>query len=137
MNNRVLLAALAGGVAFFLMGWLVWGILLMDMMREMCPGMAGMEKNPPDMLPLFLGNLVGGLLMAMLFSRWAGITSFMGGLIAGAWVSGLFALSLDLTFLGTTTMMTPGGVALDVVANIIVGGVVGGVIGWVLGYKRA
>jgi len=137
MNNRVLLAALAGGIAFFLMGWLVWGILLMDTMREMCPGMASMEKNPPDMVPLFLGNLVGGLLMALLFSRWAGITTFMGGLMGGAWVSGLFALSMDLTFMGTTTMMTPGGVALDVVANIVVGAVVGGVIGWVLGYKRA
>lgn len=137
MNNRVLLAALAGGVAFFLMGWLVWGILLMDMMREMCPGMAGIEKNPPDMVPLFLGNLMAGLFTALLFSRWAGITTFMGGLIAGAWVFGLIALSFDFTFMGTTTAMTWGGVAVDVVANTVVGAIVGGVVGWVLGYKRA
>lgn len=137
MNNRVLLAALVGGVAFFLMGWLVWGILLMDMMREMCPGMAGIEKNPPDMVPLFLGNLVAGLFTALLFSRWAGINTFMGGLQAGAWVFGLIALSFDFTFMGTTTAMTWGGVVVDVVANTVVGAIVGGVVGWVLGYKRA
>ncbi|MBK9336479.1 MAG: hypothetical protein IPM98_07770 [Lewinellaceae bacterium] len=137
MNNRVLLAALAGGVAFFLLGWLVWGILLMDMMRDMNPQLEGVEKNPPDMLLIFLSSLVSGLFTALLFSRWAGINTFMGGLIAGAWVFGLISLSFDLMFLATTNVVSPGGAVLDVVANVAVGALVGGVVGWALGYKRA
>lgn len=137
MNNRVLLAALAGGVAFFLLGWLVWGILLMDILKEMNPQFEGVEKNPPDLLLIFLSNLAFGLLIALLYSRWAGINTFMGGLMGGAWVFGLMAVSLDLMFLASTNMMSTGGAALDIVANIVVGAVVGGVVGWVLGYKRA
>ncbi|MDP2890621.1 MAG: hypothetical protein Q8P34_16865 [Bacteroidota bacterium] len=29
-TNKILLGTLAGGVAFFLLGWLIYGILLMD-----------------------------------------------------------------------------------------------------------
>jgi hypothetical protein len=137
MNNRVLLAALAGGVAFFLLGWLVWGILLMDILKEMNPQFEGVEKNPPDLLLIFLSNLAFSLLIALLYSRWAGINTFMGGLMGGAWVFGLMAVSLDLMFLASTNMMSTGGAALDIIANIVVGAVVGGVVGWVLGYKRA
>lgn len=137
MNNRVLLAALAGGVAAFLLGWLVWGILLMDVMRDLNPPIAGLEKNPPDLILIFLGGLVWALLYALIFSRWAGISTFMGGLMAGAWMSALVAISIDLSYMGTTNMVSMGGAALDVVANIVVGGLLGGVIGWVLGYKRA
>ncbi|MEQ1746817.1 MAG: hypothetical protein ABMA02_15395 [Saprospiraceae bacterium] len=136
MNNRILLAALAGGVAFFLLGWLVWGVLLMDMMRESCPGFAAVQKDPPDFVLIIVSNLCGGLLSALLFSRWAGITTFTGGATAGAWVFGLIALSIDIMYMATTTLMTWAGAATDVVVNIVVGALAAGVVGWVLGYKR-
>lgn len=134
MNNRVLLAALAGGVASFLLGWLVWGILLMDVLREINPQIEGVEKDPPNLVLIFVSGLVWALLYALIYNRWANISTFKAGLIAGAWISGLFAISLDLIFLATTNMVSVNGALIDVVANIVVGGLVGGVIGWVLGY---
>lgn len=134
MNSRVLLAALAGGIATFLLGWLVWGMLLMDVLREINPQIEGVERMPPGLVHIFLGSVVGGLFYALIFSRWANISTFKGGLMAGAWMAGLIALSFDLTFLGTTNMMSVNGALIDILANVVVGGLGGGVVGWVLGY---
>ena len=137
MNNRVLLAALAGGVAMFLLGWLVYGVLLMDVMRSINPQIEGFEKNPPELWAIALSNLAWALLFALIFDRWAGITTFMAGLMAGAWMSALIALSFDLYMVAGTNVMSINGLLLDVVVSVVMGGVNGGVIGWVLGYKRA
>ncbi|MBK8922418.1 MAG: hypothetical protein IPM81_13090 [Saprospirales bacterium] len=134
MNNRVLLAALAGGVAMFLAGWVVYGMLLMDTMREMNPGMAGISKEPPVMWALIISNLLWGLVYALIFSRWAGINTLQGGAIAGAWLSALISLSLDLSFYGMSTIMTLNWMVVDVVASTVLGAVGGAAIGWVLGY---
>lgn len=134
MNNRVLLAALAGGVAMFLAGWVVYGMLLMDTMREMNPGMATISKEPPVMWALIISNLLWGLLYALIFSRWAGINTLQGGAIAGAWLTALIALSIDLSFYGMSTIMTLNWMVVDVVASTVLGAVGGAAIGWVLGY---
>lgn len=136
MNNRVFVAALVGGIAMFLIGWLVWGILLMDTLRDMNPRIEGLEKDPPNLVFIFLSNVIWMFFYAIIFSRWAGISTFRSGAIAGAWMSGLIALSLDLMFLATTNMIGYSGAVVDVVANIVVGAIGGGIIGWVLGYKQ-
>lgn len=136
MNNRVLLAALAGGVAAFLLGWLIYGFLLMDMMRSINPQVEGYEKNPPELWAIALSNLVWALFYAMIFSRWAAINTFKAGAMAGAWMSALIALSIDLYFIGATNVMSFQGALLDVVVNVVMGGVIGGVIGWALGYRQ-
>ncbi len=125
---------MAGGVAGFLLGWLVWGTLLMNTLREVNPQIEGLEKMPPNLVLIFIGNLVWSLLYALIYSRWAQISTFKAGLIAGAWITGLMALSLDLMFLATTNMISVNGAVIDVIANIAVGALTGGIIGWVLGY---
>lgn len=137
MNNRVLLAALAGGIAMFLLGWLVYGVLLMDTMRSINPHIEGFEKNPPELWAIALSNIVWALLFAMIFDRWAGITTFKAGMIAGAWLSALIALSFDLYMIAATNVMSMNGALLDVVVSTVMGAINGGVVGWVLGYKRA
>lgn len=136
MNNRVLLATVAGLVAMFLLGYLIWGMLLMDTLKELNPPIEGVERDQPDLLLIALSNLALALLLTLVYSRWAGITTFRAGLIAGAWFFGLIAVAFDLMFLATTHMVSTGGAALDVVANIVWGGLSGGVIGWVLGYGK-
>ena len=140
MSTKVLLAALAGAIASFLLGWLVFGILLKPtydgMMTE-----AGKTIMRPEaemmnyMWSMILSNLVYGLLLALIFSRWANISTFQGGAIAGGVISLLIVLSFDL---GMYSMMNAwkggAGLIIDPLANGVVGAVVGGVVGWVLGY---
>lgn len=137
MNNRVLLAALAGGVAMFFSGWVIFGILLMDTMRDMNPGMAASSKEPMVMWALALSNILWALFYALIFNKWAGISTFKTGAIAGAWMTALIGISFDLSMFSMTTMTSMNGALLNILPNALFGAISGGVIGWVLGYKRA
>jgi hypothetical protein len=136
MNTRILLAALIGGLAFFFIGWLVWGILLMDTMQSLSNPVAGCEREMPVMWSLALANILSALLYAVIYERWARIHTFRGGFLAGLLLSGILALSIDLSMFSFMSSWTLPVVALDWAANILVGGIVGGIIGWALGYKR-
>ena len=138
MSTKVLLAALAGGVVAFLLGWVIWGMLLMDYFNSMgTPEALAVQRAPEDMVMwgMIASNLVYGLLLALIYSRWANISSFRGGAIAGAIICGLFALSLDLGWYSYLKMWTsPTILIVDPLVNAVMGAVVGGVVGWVLGY---
>lgn len=140
MNAKILLAALAGGVASFLLGWLVFGILLDPWYRSiMTPEAAAAQRAPEDMLmwAIILSNLVYGLLLALIYSRWGGISTFKGGAIAGVIIGLLVALSYDLGFYAfMKTWTNPAILFVDPLASGAVGAVVGGVVGWVLGYGQ-
>ena len=138
MNTKVLLAALAGGVAFFLLGWLVFGILLDPYFRTLLTlEGAAVMKATPVMWALVAANLVSGLLLALIYSRWANISTFKTGAIAGAVICLLISLSYDLfffAFMNMSTGMTT--LLIDPIANGVVGALAGGVVGWVLGYGQ-
>lgn len=138
MNTKVLLATLAGGVASFLLGWLVFGILLDPYYRSMMTETGTAAQRTPEnmiMWALAISNLVYALMLAVIYTRWANISTFRAGAIAGAIISFLIVLSFDLSMYGMFTMWTGGaGLIVDPLVNGAVGAVVGGVVGWVLGY---
>ena len=137
-TKKLSLGALAGGLTYFLSGWLLYGILFANMLGSVIPGMKAIERQSgPDMVAMLIGNLVAGFLLAYIFEKWAGIRTFMGGAIAGATIGFLVALGYDSVMHGTTTLMTWGGVVLDSIIYAVMSGLAGGVAGWVLGYKRA
>ncbi|MBK8193139.1 MAG: hypothetical protein IPK76_07995 [Lewinellaceae bacterium] len=79
MNTKVLLAAFAGGVTTFLLGWLVYGIALKGFFDSNMGSATGVMRGEEDMQlwAIFAGNVAWALLLALLFSRWAGITTFV------------------------------------------------------------
>lgn len=138
MNTKVLLAAVAGGVASFLLGWLVFGILLDPYYKSMMTeqGVAA-QRAESDMIlwAIALSNLVYAYLLALIYNRWANISTFQSGAIAGAIISFLITLSFDLGMYAMFTLWTGGvGLIVDPLANGVVGGIVGGVVGWALGF---
>ena len=136
MNNRVLWATLAGGVASYLLGWLIYGILLRDM-TSMYGSATGVQKTDMrDMWALILGNFSIAYLLVHIFTRWANISTLQAGATTGALLGFLIWLSVDLIMFGTTNVYSLTGVVVDVIVSTVMGAVSGGVIGWVLGYKR-
>lgn len=135
MLLRILAATVAGGIALFFLGWLVYGILLMDFMKDNMINYPGLMKEPmPDMVPLVLANLIIAGLFAFVFEYWATIRTFVGGLKGGAIMMFLIALYIDLSFMSFMNIMkgiTP--VIVDVIAATVIGAIAGGVIGLVLG----
>lgn len=140
MNVRVLLAAFAGAVASFLLGWLVFGILLKTTYEGMMTETGKTVMRPETEMvfwAMILSNLVYGLLLALIFNRWANISTFRSGAIAGGVISLLVTLSYDLGMYSMMNVWTGGaGFIIDPLANGVVGTIVGGVVGWVLGYGQ-
>ena len=136
MNNKVLLAGLIGGILYFLLGFLIWGLLLENMMADqMMPGLNRTEDSF-QWLWLFIGNLFAGLLYAWILDK-ANARSFASGATVGAVFALLLALAMDLTMYGVSNIYTSfSGVIVDVIATVVVGVIMGGVIGWWYGRGR-
>lgn len=139
MNGKTLLAALVGGVAHFLLGWLVYGMALMSTMQGMYTAEANaLMKDPPELWAYGVSSLVWALLLAVVFSRWASISTFRGGLIAGAIIGLLTSLSVDLGMHASVKLLSNLAVlVIDPIANAVVSGLAGGVVGWMLGRGAA
>lgn len=135
MLTRVLAAAVAGGAALFLSGFLIYGLVLDPMVMK--PNMItypGLMKEPPDWIPLILANLVNALLLAYVFDKWAAIRTFVTGATAGATLMFLIALAMQLffaAFMNLSRNFTPA--IADIVGSTILGAIGGGVVGAVLG----
>lgn len=131
MNAKVIIAAVIGGVASFLLGWLIWGMLLMDIMAQYQNASCMKPESEMNMGLLIVANLLWGFLYAYIFSNWKGELSFKAGLVPGALMSVLIGLSFDLYTITFTTMSnsyTP--IGINFVANAVVGAIIGGVVTW-------
>jgi hypothetical protein len=136
MLARVLAATVAGGIAFFLLGWVIFGLILEPLVFKpnADPETLKLMKDPPDFVFLILANLVAAFLLAYIFDRWATIKTFVGGLIAGAIIYLIIALYTQLMF--AAFMKISNGLMptiVDIIGTMILGGLAGGVVGLVLG----
>jgi len=134
MNARVLVAAVAGGAALFFLGFLVYGIALEAWMNSQMVPHPGLMRESPNFVTLILANIVWALLVALIFDRWATISTFAGGLLGGAAIAFFMSLFNDLmsiSLMNLFTSFTP--VLVDVIAFTVIGAIAGGVIGLVLG----
>jgi hypothetical protein len=135
MLTRVLAATVAGGIAFFVLGFLIYGLLLDPLVMK--PNMieySGLMKDPPMWVPLVLANLVNAFYLAFIFDKWAGIRTFAGGLKGGAIVMFLIGLTFQLMFMAFMNISKnhiP--MIADLVGSTVLGAIGGGVIGAVLG----
>lgn len=133
MNTKVLIATVAGSVAAFLLGWLIYGIALMGYYSENVYTYEGLMIDPPKLGFIYASNVIYSLLLALLFSRMNGVTNIMQGAITGAWICILVALSMDLYFMSSMNWFKNNMVVVvDVLSNGVMGCIIGGVIAFVL-----
>ena len=132
-TNKILLSALAGGVAYFFLGWVVYGMLLGDVF--MTPSES--TKEPMVMWAMAVSCLFYGLLFAVIFGRWAGISTFKSGFMAGGVIGAIISLSMNLSMFSMSNSVTLEMVGIDFVVAGILAGITGGIVGWVLGYSKS
>jgi hypothetical protein len=133
MNARLIYATLAGTVACFLLGWLIYGIALEGYFNTHMVHYEGLTKTMPLMIPLILSNLSFALMMALIFQRWAGFTTFLKGLTGGIILGFFVSFSYDMSFLSMFNLYQGPVFIVDILAAVVMYGLAGGVIGWVLG----
>lgn len=134
MNNKFLIGGIVGGIAYFLLGWLVYGILLMDFMTNNGGTATGVMKAQGDMIwwALILGNLLSGFALAYVLSK-AGVSSAAAGASVGAVFGLLISAAFDFSMYGTSNIMSMNGMLADIAASTVMSAVVGGIVGWVMG----
>lgn len=132
MNTKFLTASVAAGVTLFILGWVLYGALLMDFFSANTMS-ADLWKERPDFLFLVLGELVTGAALVFVVSTLGGATDFMGGMKTGAMFGLLFGLGLALTFYATSNMMSLAAWLGDTVVTIIRFGIAAGVGALVIG----
>jgi hypothetical protein len=138
MLTRVLAATVAGGITFFILGFIIFGVILgPNVMQPNSITYPGLMNEVPVWAPLIIANFVSAFLLAYIFDHWAAISTFTGGLKGGAIVFFLLALSNQLMFLAFMNLSTNYIPAVaDVIGSTVMGAIVGGVIGAVLGMMQ-
>jgi hypothetical protein len=128
MNNKTIIGTLAGAVTMFLLGWILYGMILMDMMT---PNPSALES--PNLPLIFVANLCYAFTLTYIFQKWAGISTWMGGAQAGLMIGVLLGLSFDLMWMATMDGMTTKDLILDIIGTAVMMTGTGAVIGMVLG----
>lgn len=128
MNKNVLTSGLIGGIAFFLLGWLIYGILLADFMTSQTTMDISRPEEEMIMWALLLANLAWGFLLAWLFSNMSNVNSWMDGLQKGAIIGFLTAVMFDMIFYATSTIFALKGAFVDMFAFAIMSGIGGAII---------
>jgi hypothetical protein len=128
MNMKIIRGTVFGGIAFFFLGWLMWGMLLAGTMETMYNPALNRPESEMIWWAMIASNLVLALLVTLALN-WAGAKSIVDGLKIGAIVGALYALSVDLGMFSMTTMINDmTGIVVDTLAYAVVTAVAGLVI---------
>lgn len=139
MNTKnFTLAGIAGGITFFMLGWLVYGVILMDTMKSFAGSATGVDRGEDMLLwSIFLGNLASGFLLSFIFTRLGTINNPTAGARAGFWIGLLMGAGFDFTMYGTSNISTLTGVLIDIVVFAFLTALTGAVVAWVIGKAKA
>src|SRR6188768_4300168 len=129
MSTRTILAAVVGSIAAFLLGYVIWGVLLMDYFDSSTIHYEGLMLPETEMKlwAIYIANLASAFLFAWLFTR-MGISTPIGGAQAGAIINALFALSMDMMFYSMMNWYKSASViAVDILVNTVYGAIIGAI----------
>jgi hypothetical protein len=136
-TGKFVVGGLIGGVLFFLLGWLIYGMLLMDFMNQHMSAAAAGVMRPEAEWPwwaMITGNFGIGFLLSYVFNK-SNVASVSNGAVTGAVVMFLFSFSVNLMMYAQMNLSDLTGIAVDFIASAIIGAIVGSVLGWWNGRK--
>ena len=129
MNTKnFLISGLIGGIADWLLGWLFYGVLF----AKQFPA-----SDDMNMLFITLCCLMFGFIIAYIFVRWAGISTFASGAQAGAILGLMFGLWSNFFRFSDTTTVDYSLFFLDVAIGVVMTAIIGGIVGLVIGKLNA
>ncbi len=132
-TKKFVLGTLAGGIAYFMLGFIIYAMLMEDFFAAHIN--EGITKSDAEMkfYPMVAGNLAHAALLAFVFLKWANIKSFGEGIMGGAIIGFLMSAGFDLISYDTSKVMSMLGTLVDIAVYTIMTALVGGVVGAVLG----
>jgi hypothetical protein len=102
-TKKIIIGGLAGGIGYFFLGWLVYGILLSGYMKTNFNGCASRADQDMIWWAMILSNICWGIFLALIFSL-SKTGSIAAALKTSLLVGALIALTMNLSFYSMTTM---------------------------------
>ena len=130
LSKQNVLATLAGTLAMFILGYVIWGIATVSFF-EGHTLMSGAMKGEDELNLglIFVANLASVLAMSTLYGKWAGgHHSAGGGLHFGAWIGIFVGIGSGLLMYATTNLMDGTGYAVEAVLDIVFYAIIGMII---------
>jgi hypothetical protein len=137
-TKKFLIGTLAGGIVLFFLGYLLFGMLLMNFFTQHSQAPAGSMKAMSDLVwwALILGNLATGALLTYILLKVGNANSFGSGAGIGAAVGFFTALGSDLIRYATSNSSDLTAVFADVVVFTVMCAIAAGIIVAVLGMGK-
>jgi hypothetical protein len=126
MNSKTLGGAVVGGIALFLMGYIIYGLLMADYFAT------SISSEAPNFPFLIIGELLFGYILTWAFTQ-NGTSSVSDGAKNGAMVGLFLGLAIGMVMLGTTTLSDLTHYLADAVVWAVRYAVAGAAVGWWLG----
>jgi hypothetical protein len=136
-TTRILFGGIAGGVTFFLLGWLIYGVLLSEYMKANFNQCVAKPMDEMVWWAMILSNLALGFLLALIFS-WSNTVGIKNGAKVAAIIGILMCTSYDLGTYAMNNMFNSFSVLIvDVVTYTVMLTIAGVVVAMVMGKKEA
>lgn len=125
---KILRGTIFGGIFYFLLGWLVYGVLLMNYFMTNMNQCANKQMSEMVWWAMAVSTLLAALFLTLVLN-WSKAGKVTDGLLKGAIFGALFASMNDFSFWSMTTMynsFVP--IIIDIVVSAAVFGLTGTVI---------
>jgi hypothetical protein len=129
--QKTVLATLAGFVALFGLGFVIYVLLFPEIRFSMPTATGVLREYFPGIIAF---EVLYGLLLTLICA-WSGATSFNAGLRKGATVGIILGLCTGLWEYSTTTLFDANVIWWETLTFAVRFAVAGGLVGWVLGRK--
>jgi sensor histidine kinase YesM len=134
MNTKnFLIGGIVGGVLYFLLGYLFYGVLLNQYFKDHAGTATGVDRAMDQFQwwALILGNVLSGFLLSYVFAK-SGVASLASGLIVGGILGFLMSCSYDLIMYATTNLTSKHNMLADVGTFTVMSAITGAIIGAVM-----
>ena len=134
-SQKFVIGTLAGGITFFFLGYLIYGMALSSFYTQHTTAPAGAMKAMSEIVwwALILGNLAFGALLTYIFLKMGNVHSFGSGARTGAGIGLFMGLSMDLIRYATENSFDHTALIVDVLVAVVMNAIAGGVVAAVLG----
>jgi len=135
-TKKILLGGFAGGIAYFFLGWLIYGILLNNFTMSNYNQCAARPMEEMIWWAMILSNFAGGFLLSLIFS-WSNTSNLLSGLKLGGIIGLVLAISMDFSIYSmSTTFLNLTAVFVDIIAYSFMTAICGALIAWVMGMVK-